>query len=92
MRRLGEPDAYLPDLRIACYRVNEVTRRKLWLCLFVIPINVENRSGYVEIAFIEFDEKDHVRRSGTRIGHQREAMSYAAQKWLASQEPKKHQR
>ena len=89
VRRLGEPDAYLPDLRVACYRVNEVTKRKLWLCLFIIPVNVEKHAGYVDIVFIEFDESDHVRRSGMATGNRYSALTVSAEKWLASKDTKK---
>ena len=34
--KLGEPDAWLPELRVACYQVNEVTKRNVEL-FFVIP-------------------------------------------------------
>ena len=91
VRRIGEPDAYLPNQRVACYRVNEVTKRKLWLCLGVIPINVEKLRGYVDIAFIEFDESDHVRRSGMYTAYRHAALSDSAQKWLASKESKKRE-
>jgi len=89
--KVGEPDAWFPDLRIACYRVNEVTKRDLML-FFVIPILVEKHPGYVDVAFIEFDESDHVRRSGMSTGYQAEGLYALAQKWLASQEPKKRER
>jgi len=90
VHRLGEPDAYWPDLRVACYRVNEVTKRHLWLCLFVIPVNVDKRPGYVDVAFIEFDESDHVRRSGMDTQAYRSvALRDLAKKWLASLESKK---
>ena len=85
VRRLGEPDVYLSDLRVACYRVNEVTRRKLWLCLFVIPMNVDKRGGYVDIAFIEYDGTDHVKRSGIGEGYRNAALRDSAKKWLAAQ-------
>jgi hypothetical protein len=89
VHRLGEPDAWLPDYRIACYRVNEVTKRNLWLCLGVIPINVSKRPGPDEIAFIEFDERDYVRRSGIGTGYRGDALSRSAQNWLKAQEAEK---
>jgi len=89
--KVGEPDAYFPNLRVACYRVNEVTRRELWLFLGVIPINVEKLPGYVDIAFIEFDESDHVRRSGMSTEYRYDALTVSAEKWLASKETKKRE-
>ena len=89
--KLGEPDAYFPDLRVACYRVNEVTKRNLWLLLFIIPVDVEKNPGYVDVAFIEFDESDHVRRSRMSTVDHFDALHLdaLAKKWLASQEAKK---
>ncbi|SRR6266540_1869169 len=89
--KVGEPDAYLPDLRVACYRVNEVTKRKLWLCLGILPVNVERLPGYVDIAFIEFDEGDHVRRSGMSTEYRYDALTVSAEKWLAAKETKKRE-
>ena len=65
--RMGEPDRYLADLRIACYRINKVTKRNLWLLFLVIPINVEKRPGYVEVAFVRFDEADRITHAGRKI-------------------------
>ena len=101
--KVGEPDAWLPELRVACYRVNEVTKRNLELFV-VIPVNVWKRPGYVDVAFIEFDESDHVRRSGMsteyyHVKYDKDAFEKhlggwpaLAKKWLASQEPKKQER
>ena len=100
--KLGEPDAWLPELRVACYKVNEVTRRNLELFV-VIPVNVWKRPGYVDVAFIEFDESDHVRRSGVstefyRLEHEKDKFKEPlggwpalAKKWLASQELKQRE-
>ena len=101
VRKVGEPDAWFPELRVACYRVNEVTKRNLWLLLFVIPVDVEKNPGYVDIAFIEFDENDHVRRYGMRTEYYNNKDAFdkylggwpaLVKKWLDSQEPKKRQK
>ena len=92
--KVGEPDAWFPDLRVACYRVNEVTKRDM-LVFVVIPIYVEKKPGYVDVAFIEFDENDHVRRSGMstewrgdkRFEEHDGGWPVLAKKWLGSQEP-----
>ena len=93
--KVGEPDAWLPELRVACYRVNEVTKRNLDL-FFLIPVYVEKHPGYVDVAFIEFDETDHVRRSGVSTEWHNDEYVFSgwpalAKKWLASQEPKKRE-
>ena len=99
--KFGEPDAWLPELRVACYQVNEVTKRNVEL-FFVIPTYVQKHPGYVDVVFIEFDESDHVRRSGMSTedfdearqfdkGKQLAGWSALAKKWLASQEPKQRE-
>ena len=91
VERLGEPDAYFAGLRVACYRVNTVTRRKLWLFLGIIPIGVSKMPGELDIAFIEFDEHDHVRRSGLGTGYTGEGLEYAARRWMTAKEKKKRE-
>jgi hypothetical protein len=76
---------------VACYQVNEVTKRNVQL-FFVIPTYVQKHPGYVDVAFIEFDESDHVRRSGMSTEDRHDGWPALAKKWLASQEPKKHER
>jgi hypothetical protein len=83
--RLGQPDDYFPHIRVACYKVNDVTRRKVFLCLFVIPINVE-KSQAQEIAFIEFDEQDRVRRADLTTEYSRVELKKAAELWLSRKE------
>ena len=67
MRRLGAPDAYFEELSLVCYRVNDVTRRNLFLCLFVVPIAVNKQPGWQEVALIKFDEQGAVRYSGIEM-------------------------
>ena len=86
VRRLGEPDAFIADRRVACYRVNTVTRRKLWLLLGIIPVGVVKLPGELDIAFIEFDEHDRVRRSGMGTGYPGAGLDFAAKRWLAAKE------
>ena len=79
--RLGEPDEYFSDLRVACYRINQVTGRKLWLFLGVVPVGVYKFPGGVDVAFIQFDEHDRAQRFG--IGIARAGLHYQAKEWLA---------
>jgi hypothetical protein len=83
--QLGEPDKYVPDIRVACYKVNDVTRRKVFLCLFVIPINVE-KSRAQDIAFIEFDEQDRVRRADVTTEYSHVGLKEAAELWVSGKE------
>ena len=79
--RLGQPDQYYPDLRVACYRVNDVQKRKLFLLLFVIPINVWKESAY-DIGFVEFDEQDRVRRADIKTEYASEQLEIVAREWV----------
>jgi hypothetical protein len=91
--KLGEPDVYLPDLRIACYRVNTVTRRHLDIFL-IFPVGIEREPmGMNDVAFIQFDEEDRVIRSGLSshpVERFHQTAEAAAKQWLADQEKKKH--
>src|ERR1051325_10125693 len=86
--KLGEPDFYFENIRVACYRVNEVTRRRIWLCLGIIPMEVQRYPGDLDVAFIEFDEQDRVRRSGTSSLRRGEKMEVVARKWFAEDQKK----
>jgi len=87
--KLGEPDFYLPDLRVACYRVNTVTRRDVFLFL-VIPLRIRKlpEPGF-DVAFIEFDEHDHVKRSGVALEPGYFSYEAAAKKWMATEDKPK---
>ncbi|MBI1839399.1 MAG: hypothetical protein HYR88_00910 [Verrucomicrobia bacterium] len=84
---MGRPDAFVAESRIACYRINTITRRRIFLCLFVIPIGVERSPGGWDVAFIEFDADDRVSRSA--IGQCRLTMPLeeSAREWLAKRKP-----
>ena len=86
MARAGRPDGWFPDLRVACYRVDAVRSRTLWLLLFVIPV-MDARDGS-SVVFIEFDENDRAKRWAARRVNER--WDYAekhlhadAERWLA---------
>jgi len=85
--KLGQPDAYFDNDRIACYRINSVIRRKTLLIFFVIPTPVE-KSQEFDLALIQYDETDHVKRYGLVRQPVYQSYDSAAQRWLASQEKK----
>ena len=78
--QLGPPDEYLPDIRVACYKVNDVTRRKVFLCLFVIPLNVDKIPA-CDVAFIEFDNNDWVQRAEMTTEYKYVQLKDAAHRW-----------
>ncbi|HEY0455992.1 MAG TPA: hypothetical protein VGE41_06425 [Verrucomicrobiae bacterium] len=88
--KVGTPDAYFPDLRVACYRINEVTRRSLEMCL-IIPLNVE-KYEQKEVAFIQFDDSDRVKLSEIReiYEYNTNDLRGAARAWITNRKPKSH--
>ena len=81
IERLGPPDAYLPDIRVALYRVNQSTRRNVWLLFFVIPVQVVSRPG-VDFAFIQFDADDRVERFELSWNYDSQKLDQVAREWL----------
>lgn len=51
--KLGAPDEYFADLRVAAYRLNEVKRKRLWLLFFVLPVGVSQEPDQLEMGLIE---------------------------------------
>jgi hypothetical protein len=80
--RLGPPDQYYEDIRVACYRVNDVEKRKLFLLLFVIPVNVWKEKAY-DIGLVEFDEQDRVRRATVKTYPVHRTLQVVAQEWVS---------
>ena len=64
--KLGAPDEYYEDLRVAAYRLNEVKRKRLWLLFFVLPVGVTQEPGQLEIGLIEYNDAGQVRRMAVR--------------------------
>ncbi len=64
--KLGAPDEFYPDLRVAAYRLNEVRRKRLWLLFFVLPVAVTPEPGDIEIGLAEYDDAGQLRRMTIR--------------------------
>lgn len=64
--RLGVPDEYFEDLRVAAYRLNEVKRKRLWLLFFVLPVGVTPEPDQMEVGFVEYNDVGQVRRMAVR--------------------------
>jgi hypothetical protein len=60
--RLGAFDEYFDELHVGSYRLNEITRTRLWLALGIIPVGTSKVQDRDEIAYFEFDSSDRVRR------------------------------
>jgi hypothetical protein len=87
VERFGRPDAFVPDIRVACYRVNDVTRREMFLLFFVIPVYFSATPNSVDVAFIEFDEQDRVRRVEIETCYDRSLPELARQWFNKKQHP-----
>jgi hypothetical protein len=85
--KLGQPDAYLNDLNVACYRINSVTHRKTLLLFFVIPTPPEKTYDF-DLALIEFDATGRATRYGLVRQPTYQGYGDAAKAWLVSQEKK----
>lgn len=64
--RLGVPDEYFEDLRVAAYRLNELKRKRLWLLFFVLPVGVTPEPDQMEVGFVEYNDAGQVRRMTVR--------------------------
>ena len=53
--KLGQPDAYFKNQQIACYKIDSKTQRKVFLFLFLIPIDVYEYQQY-DVALVEYDK------------------------------------
>jgi hypothetical protein len=59
IEKVGNPNVYLPESRVACYQLNILTKRHLAL-LLIIPLGVESTGVQDEIALLQFDENDRL--------------------------------
>ncbi|MGV3756573.1 MAG: hypothetical protein ACO1QS_14420 [Verrucomicrobiota bacterium] len=62
LAKIGPPDEHFADLRVSAYNLNKLTRRRFWLLFGVLPFGYGYFERGTEVALIEFDETDHVRR------------------------------
>jgi len=60
--RLGGEDVYYKDLRIGCYRRNEVTYRQ-WLFILIFPtLRGPGQAPSSDLAYIQYDRLEYVSR------------------------------
>ena len=65
--KLGQPDENFADLRVSCYKLNDIKRRKLWLFLGVLPIAITRDGDDLEVAMIQFDDRKQAQRIDIKI-------------------------
>lgn len=66
VHRLGKPDVWYPDFKVACYKLNDVSRRRLVLLFGVVPIGVPEDNKGLEVAMFQFDAQGGLLRSTRR--------------------------
>jgi hypothetical protein len=87
LTKIGPADEYFPDLHVACYKLNQVKRRRLVLMFFVLPIAWPKEPTSLEVAFVQYDDHDRVQRTDIKIvpafSANQSAMHNEAKSWLA---------
>jgi len=62
LTKIGQPDDYFPDLRVACYKLNQIKRRRLVLMFFVLPVAWPKDPDGLEVAMIQYDDHERAQR------------------------------
>lgn len=60
--KVGEPDELLENGQLARYKLNHLTRRRIWLLFGFIPFGTSDYTYQLEVALIHFDKDDRVER------------------------------
>ncbi len=88
--KLGQPDEYFPDLRVACYKLNNIKRHRLVLLFGILPVGAYQDAPGIEVAMIQFDDHDREQRiqikiySGYKFYSRRQpTLRYEAGQWTA---------
>ena len=85
LTKIGPPDDYFADLHVACYKLNQVKRRRLVLMFFVLPV-AWPKDGGLEVAFVQYDDLDRAQRIEIKIISNHSAdhngLHNAAKYWL----------
>jgi len=80
--QLGHPDEDHPQLGVVCYRLNQLTRRRLWLLFGVLPIAAPRDVDRLEIALLRFDQADQLQAVEVKIVTAYQPLRQAAQQWV----------
>jgi hypothetical protein len=65
-QKLGKPDSYLPDTKVAIYQMDVRQRREVILLLFLIPLDVYEVQKS-QLALIEYDDSFKVKSIKFRV-------------------------
>lgn len=74
--RLGKPDEDYADLRVACYHLNHLSRRRLILFLGIVPMGEDTDNLGLEIVMFQFDEQGQMLRHTRRTVRDAYSMSW----------------
>ena len=80
--KVGVPDEYFADLRVSVYKLNRMSRRRLWLLLGIIPVAAPKEFDGIEIALIQFDDHDQATRIEIKIAGDNLKWRPVALQWL----------
>src|SRR5689334_21947209 len=59
--RFGPMDAYFDNTHVGYYKLNNVTQRRLWLALGIIPVGTSTLN-WTDTAFLRFDHGDRIQQ------------------------------
>jgi hypothetical protein len=83
--KLGKPDAWYDDLRVACYKLNVLNRNSL-LIVFFVPIGSDSqKDAGAEVAMIQFDARGvQLRQTRRQIygGDPEKLLHSEAERWV----------
>jgi hypothetical protein len=65
--KVGKPDEYISEHGVACYKLDRLTRDRIVLLFFVLPIDVYKDTDRLKVAFLQFDEQDRLQRAELKI-------------------------
>ena len=81
LAKLGQPDGYYAENGVAYYKLDRLTRNRVMLLFFILPINTYPDSDRFKVAFLQFDEHDHLQKAELKIVTATTNFRYEASQW-----------
>lgn len=82
-RQTGKPDEYFADVRVACYPLNHLNRKRLVLFLGIIPAGTFQDVPGAEVAMIQYDEQGRMQGAAIRKQYPYSGtFRHSVQKWV----------
>ena len=85
--KLGTPDESYPEYGVICYKINRLTRHRIALLFGLLPISTWPDNDRLEVAFIQFDEHEQVKRMEIKIVPAYANLRYTVIVWVKDQRP-----